>query len=205
MGPQAVLTNWHVVEKVAAQNGVASISCRFDYARKTDGSFDPGEEIALAGDGLLHHRPYAPAEVSPTPDEPPPLPTELDFALLRLAKPAGVERGWFVLPERDQALAERSPLVIVQHPHGGPIKLAIDTEAVLPSGAPARPRLRYATNTDPGSSGSPCLNMDWQLLALHHFGDPAWKEPKFNQGIPAGLIRADLLANGHGAVLAAGT
>jgi hypothetical protein len=205
VGPAAVLTNWHVVEKPIAEGKQASISCRFDYARQADGSFDPGVEIALGEGGLLHHRPYAPAEVSGTPDQPPPLATELDFALLRLAQSAGSERGWFALPEQDEALPEKTPLMIVQHPHGGPIKLAIDTEAVLPTpGAPERPRLRYATNTDPGSSGSPCLSMDWQLIALHHFGDPAWSEPKFNQGIPAGRIRADLVANGHSDSLSAG-
>lgn len=205
VGPSVVLTNWHVVENAAGQGSLATLSCRFDYARQADGSFSTGEEIALADGGLLHHRPYAPAEASDTPDQPPPLATELDFALLCLAKAAGKERGWFALPERDETLPEKTPLIIVQHPHGGPIKLAIDTEAVLPTpGAPERPRLRYATNTDPGSSGSPCLSMDWQLVALHHYGDPAWSDPKFNQGIPAGRIRADLVANGHGDRLSAG-
>src|SRR5262249_55599345 len=160
--------------------------------------FDPGEEIALADGGLLHHRPYAPAEVSGTPDQPPPLASELDFALLLLATPAGKARGWLSLPARDDVLPEKSPLIIVQHPLGGPIKLAIDTEAVLPTpGAPDRPRLRYATNTDAGSSGSPCFTMDWQLVALHHYGDPIWAAPRFNQGIPAGRIRADIIAAGH--------
>ncbi|WP_448949908.1 trypsin-like peptidase domain-containing protein [Labrys neptuniae] len=204
VGPQAVLTNWHVVEAVAASGSLAGVSCRFDYARKPDGSFDQGEAVGLADDALLHHRPYAPAERTPSPDTPAPMATELDFALLHLAKPAGTERGWLTLPEHDSPLAEGAPLIIVQHPHGGPIKLAIDTEAILPNPAPSgRPRLRYATNTDPGSSGAPCLDMDWRLIALHHFGDPAWSEPKFNQGVPAGLIRADIVANGHGASLSA--
>jgi Trypsin-like peptidase domain len=202
VGPQAVLTNWHVVEKAVQQQKLAAVTCRFDYARQADGSFSPGEEIALAQDGLVHHRPYAPAEVSGTPDWPLPLATELDFALLRLGAAAGEQRGCFALPDHDDALPEKSPLIIVQHPHGGPIKVAIDTEAVLPTpDAPGRPRLRYATNTDAGSSGAPCLSMDWQLLALHHLGDPAWTEPRFNQGIPAGLIRADIIANGHADLL----
>ncbi|MBP0579851.1 trypsin-like peptidase domain-containing protein [Labrys sp. LIt4] len=204
VGPRAVLTNWHVVEAVAGQNGLSAVSCRFDYARKADGSFNEGEAAALSGTGLLHHRPYAPAEMTAAPDEPPPSATELDFALLELAGNTGTERGWFALPDRDDALGQGSPLIIAQHPHGGPIKLAIDTEAILPTPAPpGRPRLRYATNTDPGSSGSPCLSMEWQLLALHHFGDPAWGEPTFNQGVPAGLIRADIEAAGLGATIPA--
>ncbi|WP_454811314.1 trypsin-like peptidase domain-containing protein [Labrys neptuniae] len=204
VGPQAVLTNWHVVEAAAVQNDLPAISCRFDYARKADGSFDEGEVVPLSGTALLHHRPYAPAEMTEAPDEPPPSATELDFALLQLAETAGTGRGWFALPERDGVLSQGSPLIIVQHPHGGPVKLAIDTEAILPTPAPPeRPRLRYATNTDAGSSGSPCLSLEWQLLALHHFGDPAWGEPKFNQGVPAGLIRADIEAAGFGAAIPA--
>jgi len=43
--------------------------------------------------------------------------------------------------------------------------------------------------------------MDWELVALHHFGDPAWQAPQFNQGVPIDLIRASIEARGHGALL----
>ena len=62
-------------------------------------------------------------------------------------------------------------------------------------------RVRYATNTEPGSSGSPCFDMNWQLAALHHYGDPAWLNPKYNQGVPAHLIRQKIAAEGHAALL----
>lgn len=45
--------------------------------------------------------------------------------------------------------------------------------------------------------------MDWQLVALHHLGDPKEGLPVFNQGIPAELIRADIGAKGLSAHLAA--
>jgi hypothetical protein len=204
VGPQVVLTNWHVVETPAGQGKLTTITCRFDYAKKPDGSFDQGIALSLAAEGLVHHRSCSPAELSATPDQPPPTPEQLDYALLRLASAAGEERGWIGLPDKAAAPAIGTAMIIAQHPLGGPMKLAIDTEAILPLPAPPeRPRLRYTTNTEPGSSGSPCLSMDWQLLALHHFGDPAWQLPKFNQGVPAALIRADLVAAGHGALLGA--
>jgi V8-like Glu-specific endopeptidase len=57
-------------------------------------------------------------------------------------------------------------------------------------------RVRYATNTLGGSSGSPCFNFDWDLIALHHYGDPSYNHPKYNQGIPIGLIRERLRRQG---------
>ena len=153
-----------------------------------------------AGDGCLDSRPYAPAEITATPESPAPAADELDYALLRLTVPVGTERGWITLPAAPAAAGAGAPLLIVQHPDGGPMKLAMDTEAVIGL-TPGGLRLRYKTNTDPGSSGSPCFTMDWDLIALHHFGDPAWRAPAFNQGVPANLIRHSIAARGHGAWL----
>lgn len=76
------------------------------------------------------------------------------------------------------------------------MKLALDTDAVIGRNA-NRTRIRYKTNTDPGASGSPCFTMDWDLAALHHYGDPAWQQPMFNQGIPIELIRRRIVEKGH--------
>ena len=48
-----------------------------------------------------------------------------------------------------------------------PLKLAPDTEAVLSVNANGT-RVRYANNTEPGSSGSPVFDINWNLVALHH-------------------------------------
>jgi hypothetical protein len=69
------------------------------------------------------------------------------------------------------------------------VKLAFDTESVLSVNA-ARTRVRYATNTDPGSSGSPCFSLTWGLVALHHLGESGTKTVSaFNQGVPIAAIR----------------
>jgi hypothetical protein len=60
------------------------------------------------------------------------------------------------------------------------------------------------TNTEPGSSGSPCFDQDWGLVALHHAGDPDFSfghAAAFNEGIPFGRIVAHLARPGVGVVL----
>ena len=104
--------------------------------------------------------------------DPLPTPDHLDHALVRLARPFGREpiapggpaRGWVRVPATAPTLTEKMPVMILQHPKSLPIKLAFDTEAVLAVNA-NRTRVRYATNTEDGSSGSPCFNATWGLIA----------------------------------------
>ena len=86
--------------------------------------------------------------------------------------------------------------MIAQHPDGKPLKLAIDTESVIGVNT-NRTRVRYATNTEAGSSGSPVFDLDWKLVALHHLGDPAYDHPAaYNQGVPIDKIRDRLAKTG---------
>jgi len=74
----------------------------------------------------------------------------------------------------------------LQHPRGGELKLALDTDAIIGVNANGT-RLRYRTNTEAGSSGSPCFDANWRLAALHHAGDPNFSlfhRPEYNVGIP---------------------
>ncbi|MGF3021714.1 trypsin-like serine peptidase [Methylobacterium aquaticum] len=202
VGPDVVLTNWHVVARVKRAAIPTRVTCLFDYALLESGARG-GERVGLHADGCVDDRPYAPAELTADPASPPPAADELDYALIRLARPVGAPtatgpgRGWIALPAAPVPLDPQAPLLILQHPDGAPLKLALDTESVIGANANGT-RIRYRTNTDPGSSGSPCFSMDWDLAALHHFGDPAWVKPVFNQGVPADLIRASIEARGHG-------
>lgn len=208
VGPQAVLTNWHVVKRAKEGTKLQNIQCHFDYLLLADGSRQQGVSVKLHTDGVLDHSPYSDAETTSTPDQPPPTADELDYALLRLAEPLGEQsikgclRGWVELPAAATPISAGMPLLIVQHPDGAPMKLALDTDSVIGRTANGL-RIRYKTNTDPGSSGSPCFSMDWDLIALHHYGDPAWQAPQFNQGIPAELIRKRIIDQGHAAAIAA--
>ena len=103
----------------------------------------------------------------------------LDYALLRLTDPIGRDRGWF-RPKRHQ-FGRDQLLLILQHALGGPLQLGIGQVTAV---VDLPPRVTYSTNTEPGSSGSPAFTMDWQLVALHHYG----VEGVNNVGIPMAAI-----------------
>ncbi|TBR26612.1 MAG: serine protease, partial [Reyranella sp.] len=196
VGPDLVLTNWHVVRGALPANDTDDLTCRFDYAVNPGGGIQNGDEINVAPSGIIVYRPCSAAELTETPDKPPPSPTDLDYAVLRLSGSPGTKRGWMDLTQTPMPPKKDAPLFILQHPAAAPLKLAFDTQAVI-GFEHGGLRLRYHTNTDHGSSGSPCLSMDWKLLALHHLGDPQVAKPVFNQGVPIDLIRNDLHAQGH--------
>jgi hypothetical protein len=200
VGANLVLTNWHVVRHALPANNTDDLACRFDFAVDPGGGTRDGEEIDVAPSGIIAFKPCSAAELTATPDEPPPQARELDYALLRLGTAAGAGRGWFDLTKDGTKLPAGAPLLIAQHPAAAPLKLAMDTEAIIEEKFNGL-RLRYRTNTDYGSSGSPCLGMDWSLVALHHLGDPALGPPVFNQGIPIGLVRDSIISAGHGGLL----
>ncbi|MBA4065530.1 MAG: serine protease [Isosphaera sp.] len=215
VGPDAVLTNYHVLEAVLRGTApAANVACRFDYKVLVDGSRAEGVTVGLRPtDWQLDASPYSPAETTRTPDNPPPTADQLDYALVRLARPVGDEpaapkggaggprRGWLPLPAAAPALVPKMPLMIAQHPDGKPLKLAVDTEAVIGVTAGGL-RVRYATTTEAGSSGSPVFDLDWNLVALHHLGDPAYDHPPaYNQGVPIDKVRARVAAAGKAAAL----
>lgn len=208
VGPDTVLTNWHVYEVARKADKVGQLGCRFDYARLPNGQTEPGQLVMLAAAGGIDTSPYSPAEQTANPDNPLPTMEQLDYALLRLASRVGEQqiggapRGWITLPKAVVPLPADSPILIVQHPEGTPMKLALDTQAVVGMNGNGT-RIRYRTNTDPGSSGSPVFTMDWDIVALHHYGDPNWQKPLFNQGVPIELIRQHIEKSGFGNALGA--
>jgi hypothetical protein len=214
IAPNLVLTNYHVVSKEIDANGDSGrLQCRFDYRILPDGTPSLGTSVKLRGgtriDWAPDYTPYTQDELDGTPQNSTPTAEQLDFAVLRLerdvageamtpgADPANARRrGAISLPAGGgPALATNNPVIIVQHPGGLPMKFALDTSGIIGMNGNGT-RLRYRTNTDSGSSGSPCFDFEWNLIALHHYGDPAYNHPKFNQGIPIGAIQARLSARG---------
>ena len=208
VGPDAVLTNWHVLEEAKKRGKEDKLGCRFDFLRLPNNATQAGRFVPLAAPGALDTSPYSKAETTNDPDNPLPTADELDYALLRLAERVGEQqidgspRGWIALPKVPQPLPADAPILIVQHPEGAPMKLALDTQAVIGRNGNGT-RIRYRTNTEPGSSGSPVFTMDWDLVGLHHYGDPRWQKPLFNQAVPIELVRMRIEKNGSGDALGA--
>jgi len=205
VGADTVLTNYHVLEKVITGGTAPSaVAIRFDYKVLADDSRSEGVQVGLhATDWRVDDSTYSASERAGQPDAQAPTTDELDYALVRLERAIGKEpvdskggagaptRGWLRVPETAPSFPAKMPLLIAQHPDGSPLKLALDTEGVIGENA-NHTRVRYATNTEPGSSGSPCFDLNWGLVALHHYGDPAFGHPKYNQGVPINLIRERL-------------
>jgi endonuclease G len=65
---------------------------------------------------------------------------------------------------RDSALRISDPVTIIQHPLGAPKKIGILGNAVMQV---EMPFVYYTTDTMRGSSGSPVLDTNWEVVALH--------------------------------------
>jgi hypothetical protein len=210
VGPDAVLTNYHVLETVIAGTKTpGGVKFRFDYKQLANLEVLAGDVVGLVpqpGSWLIDSSPCTAGEAVGEPEQTVPTADELDYALVRLerrigdqslppAGPDGRQRGWITIPTAPPPLYAKMPLLILQHPRAAPLKLALDTDAVREQNSLGT-RIRYVTNTEAGSSGSPCFDMDWGLVALHHYGDPTfWGAPNWNQGIPIWMIRQRLERN----------
>ena len=216
VGPEVVLTNFHVMEPVIARKDGGTGECKavdveilFDYKHAADGEKNgTGTVFHLAKNWLIDHSPFSPADLEASAKASLPGPDQLDYALIRVAgkpgkqsaggdqaEPHTAPRGWIKLPDQVSAdtFKARKPLLILQHPSHDKLKLAVNMEAMIgpnPNGT----RIRYRTNTELGSSGSPCFDADWTLIGLHHSGDTRVR-PTYNQGIPITLIRERLSSN----------
>ncbi|MBR1188555.1 serine protease [Bradyrhizobium sp. AUGA SZCCT0160] len=123
----------------------------------------------------------------------------LDVALIRLAErvgdytrspKGGVRRLWFDIP--DDAVPARlqfdDRVIIRQHPHGHPLR--IDFGRYRESDQ-SFTRIRYTTETDPGSSGAPCFNQHYELIGMHN----AEYRPDGELSVLNQAIRFDHIAN----------
>jgi hypothetical protein len=220
VAPDLVITNYHVVESVhKAVVSPTNVQLRFDFALLADGvTPDKGTVYRLdLSDWLVDYSTYSELDMVASPSADPPV-DQLDFALLRVDGSPGDEpvggaanqqesaepRGFLLVSSTPYTFATNSALFILQHPAGADLKLALDTEAVLSVNSNGT-RVRYRTNTDEGSSGSPCFDDRWNLVALHHAGDPKFAplyHPQYNQGIPFAAIRALLEQRNKLALLA---
>lgn len=218
LGPDVLMTNHHVMDSViAGKVAPAAVVCRFDYKRLSSTVVSEGTPFKLAADWLIDYSPPSPIDVAPPPKTGTPKLDELDYALVRLAdapgdrpvgtkaEPGAAKRGYISVTTPRIPEAE-SPLLIMQHPDSAPLKLAIDMSGVIGVNA-NRTRLTYKVNTEGGSSGAPCFGTDWELLALHHSGDPNFDfdhKPQYNEGIPLEAILNLLTERGKRQALGGG-
>jgi hypothetical protein len=194
-----VMTNHHVVKRVL-QGTTSSdeVVLLFDYKVGPDGkTLNPGVEYKLAEHWQIASSPNSPNSRQPTTEE-------LDYALLRVRgtpgdDPVGNQDGapprrW--LTPHIHNFTKSETILIIQHPQlvkrqpTEPLKFAIGS-LIDPDPFGNATRVTYLTSTEQGSSGSPCFNDAWQLVALHHSGTS-----ERNEGVPFASILQDLEKKG---------
>ena len=178
VGPDLVLTNFHVVEGlIGGSYAFGDVVCEFDY---NSAAAQP-HRVALSG-GAKASAPYSQSDVTGQGE---PEAGELDYALIPLTERAGDgARGFYPLDPVPRLLTLGDFVFVCQHAGAQALQLAMGTITDFPGKAL---RIRYDVTTDHGSSGSPCLTPELDVIGLHHAADPA-EAPRFNQAVPLWLI-----------------
>jgi hypothetical protein len=167
VGPDLVMTAYHVLREVIQDPTLSTgVLMRFDYKTTAAGvELNPGKEYRLlTGSNWLVANSTA---------------ENLDYALLRTAGAPGndtvggqegaPQRSWLRPVGHPFEIGE--PLLTIQHPKAARLKFAPGSITNV-TGA----RVIYTTPTKVGSSGAPCFTADWELVAIHHLGDPTGNE-----------------------------
>ncbi|MDB4222926.1 endonuclease [Granulosicoccus sp.] len=156
ISPTLMMTNNHVI----ADHATASMcALEFDYYETRGGGISDTEVYSLNPKLFFET------------DE------DLDFTIIAVesvsTKGLELSRGWSpLIPESGKALVSER-VNIIQHPDGGPQKLALRSNTIVDVPGDF---LHYVSDTRPGSSGSPVYNDQWELAALHHSGVPNTNE-----------------------------
>ena len=117
----------------------------------------------------------------------------LDFSIFavgaRLDGPGEIAAfGWTQLSDAGDKHMLGEYANIVQHPQGRFKEVVLRENRLVARDDIA---LHYIADTEPGSSGSPVYNSEWQAIALHHWGGPhklAGKNVEINEGIRISAI-----------------
>jgi endonuclease G len=167
VGPRLLLTNHHVLGNAdEASQGEAE----FGYEHDLDGVLRVPVRFNLRPHEIF----YTNAElditfvaVTPLSEDGAPLERYGRLPLIPLSG-KGIDGEW---------------VTIIQHPGGEPKQIAIRASQIIALDSDTAPGvdldhfIHYSTDTEPGSSGSPVLNDQWQVLALHHKAVPAPQTP----------------------------
>jgi Cdc6-like AAA superfamily ATPase/tetratricopeptide (TPR) repeat protein len=177
IGPDLLLTAFHVVEgAVNGHDDPTHFNFHFDHnALHSDA--DSGTIYRLVpNDWLVDYSGYEPR--MSLAERKGGATNLLDYALLRLAgvpgqEPVGGERaepgapprGWITVQSAPRLPEKGQSIFIVHHVHGDRLRLEIGTIIAADEDGTS---IYYDAETGPGSSGAPCFNIGWELIAIHH-------------------------------------
>lgn len=116
---------------------------------------------------------------------------ELDFTIVACDEEALPEVEPIPLLRSPATVTRNERVNIIQHPRGRPKEVALHENQVTWVKDKV---IQYRTDTEPGSSGSPVFNNNWDLVALHHAGWSDGDGTATNEGIRISAIVSHLLA-----------
>ncbi len=202
VGPDLLLTAAHVLDRSAwPPRETPMVTATFDYIPTPDRS---ESEIGLrvrVRNFLCGSLPSE-AEAFNRAVLEDPSPDCLDFALLSLARDVAAPdpdnnrpgSGYYRLDPDPYSFDDAGLLFIPQHPLGMLQKISYINQA--PKLTPSGVRVRYRSNTLPGSSGSPIIDISGKLVAIHHY----YAAGK-NQGVPTAKIAEAIVRAGFGSLI----
>jgi len=119
-----------------------------------------------------------------------------DWTIVKIVGEANARFG--ALKLRNSALSQGDYVNIIQHPGGGYKQIGLYRNVITYSDDRT---VQYLTDTEPGSSGSPVFNSNWEVVALHNSSGTAKETIKDgnylrNQGINIAMVMNALKTNG---------
>ncbi|MBO9998018.1 MAG: trypsin-like peptidase domain-containing protein [Cyanobacteria bacterium SID2] len=182
IGKDLVLTNYHVLSRdettdLDALNAIArSIRFEFGYVSSELGESRPTAVFEADGNQPV----LKASEID-----------RLDYVLLRVEPK--IENVDYIkpVPLAPAALpSQKTGLNVLQHPNGELMKVSLSGNGVVAANL-QRGLVWYVNRTAGGSSGAPCFNDDWKLVALHHAEIPR-RFGSIREGILFQAIHAEI-------------
>ena len=160
VGPRVLMTNHHVIHDQAE---ALQAEAQFDYQENSSGDLLPVHAFRLDPELFFVSHPT------------------LDFTLVGVAPQSTKGRliedyPWVQLIGTLGKAENGDRLNIIQHPRGGLKQIALWNNEIITIPEGKSDFLYYTTDTEPGSSGSPGFNDQWELVTLHHSGVPRMKD-----------------------------
>lgn len=155
ISPSLFITNQHVI---ADENAARGAQIVFDRENGEGGRPQPTTSFLLDPDRFAL---FSKEE-------------ELDYAIVAVGERISgtgnlADFSFCFLSDRPDKHVLGMAVNIIQHPQGLPKMVAVRNNILQ---ARTDRTLLYETDTDHGSSGAPVFNDDWEVVALHHYGEP---------------------------------
>jgi endonuclease G, mitochondrial len=152
IAPTLVLTNYHLLghNDEEVKNNAPNVVLRFGYI--TEESDNEQTFHLVAKQPILDKSQVA---------------NGLDYVLLQVDDKINKIKEIQPVPYELTPPTKGMAIHILQHPQGDTMKLAINDNGITGIHSTTG-FIQYVTRTQGGSSGAPCFNEDWKVVALHH-------------------------------------